>query len=177
MPPFPELLAPVLALFGAIEPTVFAIICAIIAVVLWRLGYEPQDDDPRIILVDGSNVMFWRDNEPDLTTLKSVIGQIGAKGYDAGVVFDANVGYKLEGKFRGNLPMARKLGLKPGQVVVVDKGEPADRTILSVARDLNARILSNDRFRDWQDSFPEVTEPGRILRGGYRDGEFWMDPL
>jgi hypothetical protein len=175
--PFPDFLALFRTMLGSIEPTIFAIICAIIAVVLWRLGAIPRDPDARIILVDGSNVMFWRDNEPDLATLKTVIGHLGAQGYDAGVVFDANVGYKLEGRFRGNLPMARKLGLKPAQVVVVDKGEPADRTILSVARDLNARILSNDRFRDWQDSFPEVTEPGRVLRGGYRDGEFWTDPL
>jgi rRNA-processing protein FCF1 len=177
MPPFTDFFASIWAFFTALDPTLFAIGCGIIAVVLWRLGDNPYDQEARVILVDGSNVMFWRDNEPDLSPLKEVIQQITAKGYDAGVVFDANVGYKLDGKFRGNVPMARKLGLKAAQVVVVDKGEPADRTILHVARDLNARILSNDRFRDWQDSFPEVIEPGRIVRGGYRNGQIWIDPI
>lgn len=175
--PFPDLIITLQTIVTQSEATIVAISCAIVAVILWLLGREPHDKSKPIILVDGSNVMFWHDNKADLLTLKAVIGKLSDQGFDPGVIFDANVGYKLEGRFRGHLPMARKLGLKPDQVVVVAKGEPADRLLLSVARDLNAKILSNDRFRDWYDAYPEAAEPGRLIRGGYSDGQVWFDPL
>jgi hypothetical protein len=172
---FADLISKALNQLGNVDPTVFALFCIVVSVVLWVLGRTPPRDTTQIILVDGSNVMFWRDNVPDMTTLKAAIAHLTDQGYSPGLVFDANVGYKLEGRFRGHLPLARKLGLKPEQVVVVGKGDPADRLILTVARALNARILSNDRFRDWRDAFPEVAEPGRVIRGGVRDGEFWTE--
>ena len=54
----------------------------------------------------------------------------------------------------------------PGNAVMVaPKGQPADPHILFVARDLGARIVSNDRFRDWAGEatgFPrEVIEAAR----------------
>jgi hypothetical protein len=58
---------------------------------------------------------------------------------------------------------------------VVNKGNPADPTILAAARDLKARIVSNDRYRDWTESHPEVAKPGHVIRGGYRDGNLWLD--
>lgn len=174
---FAEFVTAFQALIAPVDLTAVASFCSVVAILLWVLGRERPKEKTRVILVDGSNVMFWHDNVPDLATLKAAIKHIGAQGYDPGLVFDANVGYKLEGRFRGHLPLARKLGLNPAQVVVVGKGDPADRVILTVARDLNARILSNDRFRDWQDRFPEVAEPGRVIRGGFRDGSFWTDPI
>ncbi len=174
---FFEYLERPLSLLAMLDATNFAILCAVMAVILWFLSRDPHKGKKPVILVDGSNVMFWRDNVPDMATIKGVISHLSDQGYQPGLVFDANVGYKLEGRFRGHLPLARKLGLKPEQVVVVGKGDPADRLLLTVARDLNARILSNDRFRDWEASFPEVVEPGRVVRGGYRDGAFWTDPL
>jgi hypothetical protein len=47
------------------------------------------------ILVDGSNVMHWQDNQPKLAPLLAVIGRLQALGYVPGVVFDANAGWKL----------------------------------------------------------------------------------
>jgi len=59
--------------------------------------------------------------------------------------------------------------------MVVPKGAPADPAILSAAQDTGARVVSNDRFRDWSDDFPEVRAPGFLIRGGYRSGELWLD--
>ena len=39
---------------------------------------------------------------------------------------------------------------------------------------MGARIVSNDRFRDWEDRHPEVRDPGRLIPGGYRDGVLWL---
>lgn len=61
------------------------------------------------------------------------------------------------------------------QIVVVPKGTQADSHILTAARGLGARIVTNDRFRDWADMFPEVHDKGHLIRGGYRDGVLWLD--
>ena len=58
--------------------------------------------------------------------------------------------------------------------MVVNKGTPADATILAAARDLGARIVSNDRYRDWLDQHPEVDRPGALIRGGFEDGALWL---
>jgi len=54
----------------------------------------------RPIIVDGSNVLYWRDNTPSLDTLREVIATLRTQCYDPGVVFDANAGYLLTGKYQ-----------------------------------------------------------------------------
>ena len=46
---------------------------------------------------------------------------------------------------------------------------------VAAARDLGARIVSNDRYRDWAADHPEVATPGHLVRGGYREGALWLD--
>lgn len=96
-------------------------------------GWRPAQA-ARFILVDGSNVMHWRDNIPDIEPVREVIASLKTKGFTPGVVFDANVGYKLEGRYRNHYRLARRIGLPPEQVMVVPKGEPADPMILRAAR-------------------------------------------
>ncbi len=67
------------------------------------------------------------------------------------------------------------IGLPGDQVVVVPKGTVADLTVLAAARDLGARVVTNDRYRDWAEQHPEVREPGHLVRGGYRDGQLWLN--
>lgn len=130
---------------------------------------------PNYILVDGSNVMHWAGDPPDIAPLREVVKRLHAEGFTPGVVFDANAGYLLEGRYRHHGAMARMLGLTPDRVMVVNKGTPADATILEAARDMQARVVTNDRFRDWADRYPEVTRPGFLVRGGYRDARLWLD--
>lgn len=130
---------------------------------------------PKWIVVDGSNVMHWNGNVPRIETLHEVLGQLARHGYTPGVVFDANAGYRLTGRHLGDRALARRLGLPKDRVMVVPQGTPADPTVLAAARDLGARIVSNDRYRDWAAGHPEIQEPGWIVRGDYRDGRLWMD--
>ncbi len=37
---------------------------------------------------------------------------------------------------------------------------------LDASRRLGARIVSNERFRDWAGDYPEVSKPGHGIRGG-----------
>jgi hypothetical protein len=128
------------------------------------------------IVVDGSNVMHWQDETPRIATVQAVVQELTRRGFAPGVVFDANAGYKLEGRYLGPRDLARRLGLPEDQVMVVPKGTPADPWLLSAARQFGARVVSRDRFRDWAADHPEVNQPGFLIRGGYRDsGALWLD--
>jgi hypothetical protein len=128
----------------------------------------------RHVVVDGSNVMYWKGAGPDLRTVREVVAELRDCGFVPGVIFDANAGHKLMGRYVHDGAMARMLGLPRKRVMVVDKGAVADQWILASARDLKARIVTNDRYRDWAGAHPEVAEPGFLIRGGYRDGKVWL---
>lgn len=117
------------------------------------------------VVVDGSNVMHWQDNTPSLGPILKVVNDLRARGFDPGVVFDANAGWKLFGRYLNESEFGRMLGLPDDQVLVVPKGTQADPYILYTARRFNARIVTNDRFRDWTEAHPEITQPGFLIRG------------
>ena len=131
--------------------------------------------DPRQIIVDGSNVMHWRENTPDIATLRAVIDMLKGLGYRPRVVFDANAGYLVAGGYRHDAAFAQMLGLVQEDVMVVPKGKPADGYILLAARETGAKIVSNDRYRDWEVPHPEIRAPGRLIRGGWRNNGPWAD--
>ncbi|HMO08220.1 MAG TPA: hypothetical protein PKD10_11320 [Paracoccaceae bacterium] len=130
---------------------------------------------PEPILVDGSNVLYWRGEGPEIETLRAMIAHLTARGYRPGVVFDANAGYLIAGRYLDDVPMARMLGLPAERVLVVPKGSPADPVLLRVARDMGARIVTNDRYRDWAEQHPEVTREGFLVRGALRASGIWLD--
>lgn len=130
---------------------------------------------PKWIVVDGSNVMHWKDGIPKIETLHEVLAYLTGLGYSPGVVFDANAGYLVSGRYQHHGSFGAMLGLPEDRVMVVPKGSPADATVLAAARDLRARIVTNDRYRDWAEQHPEVRDPGYLIRGGYRDGKLWLD--
>lgn len=130
-----------------------------------KLGKRQQ------VIVDGSNVMYWKDGEPRLDSVSEVLVTLSRMGFDPGVIFDANVGYLLTGKHKNYEGMSKLLRVPKEQVLVAPKGAPADRMILQAARELGARVVTNDRFRDWVETYPEVTDPGRMIRGRYQQGD------
>jgi len=138
---------------------------------LRRLLRRPR----RRIVVDGSNVLYWRDNQPRIETLQEVLAALRARGFVPGVVFDANAGHLIANRYLHDNALGKLLGLPVEQIMVVSKGTPADPTVLAAARDFGARIVSNDRFRDWAKAHPEISQPGHLVKGGYRDGKLWLD--
>ena len=150
-------------------------VASLVLVLLAPGAGKTVEPDARRIIVDGSNVLYWRDNTPDIATVKAVLGHLIALGYRPGVVFDANAGYLVAGAFRNDIAFAQMLGLHRDQVLVVPKGTPADVYILAAAKQAAVPILSNDRYRDWLDQHPEIRQPGRLVRGGWRDGRVWVD--
>ena len=140
---------------------------------------HPSDHRPperlRHIVVDGSNVMHWKDGTAQIATLREVVGRLIELGFTPGVVFDANAGYKIGDRYQDDGALGRMLGLPHDRVLVVAKGTPADPVVLSAAHDLRAQIVTNDRYRDWAADHPITSAPGNLVRGGYRDGKLWLD--
>lgn len=129
---------------------------------------------PERVVIDGSNVMYWRDNTPRIETVHEVVAHLSSRGLRTGVVFDANAGYLLTDRYQHDGYFSRMLGLPEDWIMVVPKGTPADPFILTAARDMGARIVTNDRFRDWAAEFPEVKTDGYLIPGGYTDAGLWF---
>jgi len=130
----------------------------------WRAGRPPW------IAVDGSNVLYWQDEIPSLQTVRHVVDALKRRGMKPVVWFDANVGHLVGDRYMGPSPLSRSLGLSQRQVIVAPKRTPADPLVIEGARTLKARIVSNDRFRDWQEQSPEVGKASSFLRGTIKNG-------
>mgnify|MGYP001817714860 CR=1 FL=1 len=164
---------PLLAAFAVV-----AVFCTVLGLAkyLWRyLEARKSKRSPKtFVVVDGSNVMHWKDGAPDIDTLRTVVNRLRDKGFTPGVMFDANAGYLLTGKYRHDRFFSDALGLPQDQIMVVPKGTPADPMILKFARDNHAPVVSNDRFRDWAEEFPDIVAPDHLITGGYTQGALWL---
>lgn len=159
--------------FASLVAPVFAVV--IFAVWLWQRPTRPTLAKPEYwILVDGSNVMHWQDNAPSLHPVREVVEKLTGLGYVPGIVFDANAGWKLQGRYLHDGELARLLGVEDRQVLVVPKGTQADPYLLETAREFEAKIVTNDRYRDWAEQYPDVLKPGFLIKGGMRDGTVWL---
>ncbi|MGH1367032.1 MAG: NYN domain-containing protein [Maritimibacter sp.] len=128
-----------------------------------------------IALIDGSNIMYWNDNTPKIATVRKAVQALRKAGFEPGVMFDANAGYLLSGHYQHDGEMAKALDLSPKNVMVVPKGTPADPYLLTAARDLGARIVTNDKFRDWADQYPEVKKRGHLIKGRWTGAGIELD--
>jgi hypothetical protein len=157
-----------------------AVLCTLASGILlllaWRKArpHAGKADKPWIV-IDGSNVMYWEDGVPRLDTVRQVVQRLVGMGYAPGVMFDANAGYLLTGRYQNDAALGKALRLPMDRVLVVPKGVPADPYILNAARDLKARIVTNDRYRDWVGDYPEVVSAGFLIKGGFRSGALWLD--
>lgn len=114
-------------------------------------------DDNLKVLVDASNVAHATEGgEARLENIKIVQAKLLEDGFEPLVVADAALRHQIDNK------TAYEAMIENGQVHQAPAGTDADFFILSFARELNARILTNDRFRDRATEFAEERE--RIIR-------------
>lgn len=130
-----------------------------------------------LILIDGSNVLHWRDETPMIATLEALLRGLQAQNFLPVIGFDANAGYLVEGQYLGPAAFARRLGLPADQVFVAPKGTPADPLLLDLAARTGAAIVTNDRYRDWSPQYPLLSDPERLVRGRWANGTIeFIDP-
>ena len=146
-----------------IEIAVLAVVAALFILVFRKRPERPPEGN--WIVVDGSNVLYWDGDTPDLASVGHVLSILKSEGYDPLVWFDANVGYLIGKKWMGPGPLAERLGLSREHVFVAEKGTPADPLLLERAERLGARVVTNDKYRDWVERFPRVQEDGFLVRG------------
>jgi hypothetical protein len=104
-------------------------------------------------IVDGSNVAHSSEGEEArLENIKIVVRKLRAEGYDPIVVADAALRHQIDDK------EGYERRIQEGKIRQAPAGTDADYFILAFARELDCLIVSNDRFRDRAEAFPEVME-------------------
>jgi hypothetical protein len=110
-----------------------------------------------IVLVDGSNVAHSTEGEKaQLANILAVREKMAEEGFEPVVVVDAALRHQIDDR------AGYEQLVESGIVRQAPAGTDADYFILSFARELDARIVSNDRFRDRIAAFPDAAE--RIIR-------------
>jgi hypothetical protein len=121
--------------------------------------YEPPERPERgaKALVDASNVAHSSEGgEGRLRNIELVVEKLREDGFEPIVVADAALRHQIDQTAR------YEALIDDGKIRQAPAGTDADYFILSFARELDAKIVSNDRFRDRLDSFPDAQE--RIIR-------------
>jgi hypothetical protein len=111
----------------------------------------------RVAIVDGSNVAHSTEGvAPRLANILLVANKLREEGYRPVVVVDAALRHSIDCKTEFESLV------DAGEIKQAPPGTDADYFILAFARDLDASVVSNDRFRDRRDAFPEAAE--RVIR-------------
>ena len=115
------------------------------------------DADSRVALVDGSNVAHSNEGEKArLENIVLVCEKLEEEGFEPIVMVDAALRHQIDDS-QGYERM-----VEAGKIRQAPAGTDADYFILSFARELDASVVSNDRFRDRQEAFPEARD--RVIR-------------
>lgn len=116
-------------------------------------GAGKKDDERPIAIVDGSNVAHSTEGGgPRLENIVLVCRKLDAEGYDPIVVADAALRHQIDDRDGFEARVGE------GRIKQAPAGTDADYFILAFARELDAAVVSNDRFRDRAEAFPEARE-------------------
>jgi hypothetical protein len=109
------------------------------------------------VLVDGSNVAHSTEGaQPQLANILAVRRKLCDEGKEPIVVADAALRHQIDDR------AAYEKLVDEGVIRQAPAGTDADYFLLSFARELDARIVTNDRFRDRARQFADAQE--RLVR-------------
>jgi hypothetical protein len=112
-----------------------------------------SDDDRKVAIIDGSNVAHATEGEhARLENIVLVREKVVEEGYEPIVVVDAALRHQVDDR------SGYERMVEEGAVKQAPAGTDADYFILSFARELDAAVVSNDRYRDRLSAFPEARE-------------------
>jgi hypothetical protein len=123
-----------------------------------------EEAGKRLAIVDGSNVAHSSERERAvLDNIRVVCEKLVEEGYEPIVVADAALRHQIDD------PDEYELMVENGTIRQAPAGTDADYFILAFARELEASVVSNDRFKDRQQAFPEARD--RAIRYMIVNGE------
>ena len=126
---------------------------------------EPKrEPPPRLVLVDGSNVAHSSEGgQARLANIMAVRAKLAEEGLESVIVADAALRHQID-----DAEQYERL-VDEGVVKQAPAGTDADYFILSFAEELDASVVSNDRFRDRISGFPDVRK--RLIKYMIVEGE------
>lgn len=127
-------------------------------------GPSPLQSESRVAIIDGSNVAHSTEgDQPRLENILLVWAELEAQGYEPAALVDAALRHQIDD------PDRFEQLIENGRIKQAPAGTDADYFILSFARELDAVVVSNDRFRERLKDFPEARE--RVIRYMILNGE------
>lgn len=113
-----------------------------------------RDDAPsRVVIVDGSNVAHSTEGDrARLANIDLVCARLREDGFEPIVVADAALRHQIDDERR------YEEMVENGEIRQAPAGTDADYFILSFARELDALVLSNDRYKDRIEAFPDARD-------------------
>jgi hypothetical protein len=121
-----------------------------------------------VVLVDGSNVAHSTEGERVwLSNIVAVCDKLREEGYEPLVLADAALRHQIDDR------SGYERMVDGGLIRQAPAGTDADYFILSFARELDASIVSNDRFRDRQRAFPDAAR--RLIKYMVIQGEVVLE--
>ena len=131
-------------------------------------GTPAAEPESRIAIIDGSNVAHAGErDQAHLENITVMIAKLIEEGYEPIVVVDAALRHQIDDR-RGYEEMVDQ-----GKIRQAPAGTDADYFILAFARELDASVVSNDRFKDREKAFPEARE--RVIRYMIVSGEVVLE--
>ncbi len=118
------------------------------------------------VIVDASNVAHYgraKDGKPRLDNILKAAEALKKLGYDPVLIADASLRHEIDFKEDFNQHLDKD------QIKQVPSGTTADHYILKIADDEDAKILSNDVFREYNDEFQDISS--RRIPYSFKDDE------
>lgn len=114
----------------------------------------------KTVIVDGNNVAYHLspNGKPQVKNLLLAQRSLVNGGYKPIFVISAALIHKIDN------PEALNTLMTSLQVIRAPRGTNDDLKIIQIAQDRNADIISNDRFLDWMDRYPWVSDRLRKYR-------------
>lgn len=117
------------------------------------------------VMVDASNVAHFgrrTDAKPSLDYIVKAAEALKKLGYEPILIADASLRHEIDQKEEFNQLLDKD------EIKQVPSGTTADHYILKMAEDKDAKILSNDVFREYNDEFQDINS--RRIPYSFKDG-------
>jgi len=118
-----------------------------------------------IVVIDGANVAYEERSvggKPRLSNLLKVRRELEERGFDPVIIIDASLKYDIDDH------QQIETLIRSQQIRQVPAGTDADFFILEVAHQHDARIVTNDLYKDYLERYPWIPErrlPYMIVKG------------
>jgi hypothetical protein len=118
-----------------------------------------------MIVIDGANVAYEEKSaggKPKLSNLLKVRRELEERGFEAVILVDASLKYDIDDQSQ------LETLIRSQQVRQVPAGTDADFFIIQLAGQLDARVVTNDRYKDYVEQYPWISErrlPYMIVKG------------